>query len=190
MKSYALIFPGLGYGSDRPLLYYSRKIAEKQGYNPIIISYPDLPRGDRNDSAWLEDCILRGRVKADGQLLSCLDELKKSDRILCIGKSIGTAISAAWCTNHNIKASYVMLTPLEQTFSYPVESALVLRGTSDPWFTAGKLPVRPWSGNYTEHLFKDANHSLETGNVAVDIEYLGLAIEKVSSYIAAIAARG
>ena len=32
MKKLAVFFPGIGYTVDKPLLYYSRKIAAEQGY--------------------------------------------------------------------------------------------------------------------------------------------------------------
>ena len=32
----AIIFPGIGYHSDKPLLYYSRKLAKERGYEEII----------------------------------------------------------------------------------------------------------------------------------------------------------
>ena len=39
MKKTAVIFPGIGYHTDKPLLYYSRKIAASQGYNVIEVPY-------------------------------------------------------------------------------------------------------------------------------------------------------
>ena len=35
-KRLAVIFPGIGYHCDKPLLYYSRKLAKEQGYKEII----------------------------------------------------------------------------------------------------------------------------------------------------------
>lgn len=36
MKKLAVFFPGIGYHCDKPLLYYSRKMAEQNGYDERI----------------------------------------------------------------------------------------------------------------------------------------------------------
>lgn len=38
----AVIFPGIGYHSDKPLLYYSKKVAKRLGYEILDIRY-DIP---------------------------------------------------------------------------------------------------------------------------------------------------
>ena len=46
----AIIFPGIGYHSDKPLLYYSRKLAKERGYEEIIslkYSYEELQLKDK-----------------------------------------------------------------------------------------------------------------------------------------------
>ena len=45
MKKLALIFPGIGYTCDKPLLFYAEKLAIKSGYEIKRIAY-SLP-GDR-----------------------------------------------------------------------------------------------------------------------------------------------
>ena len=42
-KKLAVFFPGVGYTNDKPLLYYSRKLAEERGYEVICTEYHDLP---------------------------------------------------------------------------------------------------------------------------------------------------
>ena len=42
-KKLAVFFPGIGYTNDKPLLYYSRKLAEERGYEVICMEYHDLP---------------------------------------------------------------------------------------------------------------------------------------------------
>ena len=40
-KKPAVIFPGAGYNKDRPLLYYSREILDKEGYEILDIEWED-----------------------------------------------------------------------------------------------------------------------------------------------------
>ena len=42
-KKLALIFPGMGYHKDKPLLYYSSRIVQNLGYEIIHIEYLDMP---------------------------------------------------------------------------------------------------------------------------------------------------
>ena len=39
----AVLFPGIGYHGDKPLLYYSRKAAGENGYQTITVSYGKFP---------------------------------------------------------------------------------------------------------------------------------------------------
>ena len=39
----AVIFPGIGYHTDKPLLYYSKKLAVNAGYEIVEVKYHDLP---------------------------------------------------------------------------------------------------------------------------------------------------
>ena len=50
MKKIAVVFPGVGYHADKPLLYYSRKIAGQYGYEIICADYGQLPSGIKGDA--------------------------------------------------------------------------------------------------------------------------------------------
>ena len=43
----AVLFPGIGYHIDKPLLYYSAKLARARGYDLLAVQYPALPTGLR-----------------------------------------------------------------------------------------------------------------------------------------------
>ena len=43
----AVLFPGVGYQIDRPLLYHSAKLARERGYEVCTVSYPPLQTGMR-----------------------------------------------------------------------------------------------------------------------------------------------
>ena len=47
----AVIFPGIGYTADKPLLYYTTRLAKKHGYQIQTVSYGTLPENIRGDSA-------------------------------------------------------------------------------------------------------------------------------------------
>ena len=41
----AVLFPGIGYHIDKPLLYYSAKLARARGCDLLAVQYPALPTG-------------------------------------------------------------------------------------------------------------------------------------------------
>ena len=53
-KKLAVFFPGIGYTADKPLLYYSRKIAALHGYDEKIMAYTGFPPKINGDRALVE----------------------------------------------------------------------------------------------------------------------------------------
>ena len=47
MKNLAVIFPGLDYSLEKPLLYYAGKSVRNFGFEVVEVSYGKLPEGDR-----------------------------------------------------------------------------------------------------------------------------------------------
>ena len=41
----AVIFQGIGYNADKPLLYYSKKIALERGYDVKVVEYSGIDKG-------------------------------------------------------------------------------------------------------------------------------------------------
>ena len=113
MSKTAVIFPGIGYHCDRPLLYFSTKLAMAAGYEIIKIEYPfcavDLLKADRSQlRAFSESCVS-----------AALEQIReKGDpaegEMLFISKSIGTAIAAACGAALPGKIRHIYFTPLEK----------------------------------------------------------------------------
>ena len=49
MKRLAIVFPGIGYTAEKPLLHYSRRIAERFGYETGIVPYSGFPKKVKGD---------------------------------------------------------------------------------------------------------------------------------------------
>ena len=45
-----VLFPGIGYTTELPLMYYSGKMALEMGYDLVKLSYHDLPSGIKGNS--------------------------------------------------------------------------------------------------------------------------------------------
>ena len=127
----AVIFPGIGYTADKPLLYYTTRLAKKHGYQIQTVSYGTLPENIRGDSAKMKQAFELASEQTE-QLLHGID-WSSYGSILFISKSIGTAISSAYAFRHNLKAKSILFTPLAETFSFPSRevlpfTALLIRG--------------------------------------------------------------
>ena len=68
MKKAAVIFPGLGYGPDRPLLYYAGKIAKECGYDLISIKYNGIDKATLRDISKMPDAFNLASQQAKEQL--------------------------------------------------------------------------------------------------------------------------
>ncbi len=165
-RKLVVIFPGMGYHSDKPLLYFSKKIAKSKDYKIIDINY---------DFGYEVHTESKEKVFEDAMTISksILDNINYEDyeRVVFIGKSIGTVVAAKYNFENGIGAEMIIFTPVPQTFQYiDSEDCIIFHGSSDP-LCATELVIEFCDGHsLTYAVIPDANHSLETGNVLIDIE--------------------
>ena len=85
-KKLAVIFPGIGYTADKPLLYYARRIAAEQGYEIMTIPYSGFPKKIRGDRKRMEESF-RIALDQSEQLLAEVDgAVVGSAGIGCVGR--------------------------------------------------------------------------------------------------------
>ena len=177
----AVIFPGIGYTADKPLLYYTTRLAKKHGYQIQTVSYGTLPENIRGDSAKMKQAFELASEQTE-QLLHGID-WSSYGSILFISKSIGTAISSAYAFRHNLKAKSILFTPLAETFSFPLQGSIAFHGTADPWAETDSVQSLAAQKEVPLFLTKNANHSLETGDVQTDLSILKTTMDRVERFI-------
>ena len=186
MNGLVVIFPGIGYNSSRPLLYFAKKMVKKQGFDTVIeVEYKDLvfDKGNHINDKESQKEIFK---KCLSCAKDCLKEIKwkEYDNILFISKSIGTIVACAMDNElKDVKIKHILLTPLEETFQYPVKDAVGFIGTKDPWSRYEKVMELALEKNISMHTYEGANHSIETGDPLTDIDYLKNVMEIADSYI-------
>ena len=85
-------FPRIGYHCDKPLLYYSRKLAACAGYDhTLLLQYTYHKDGLRGSPAALREAFDTLYAQAEAQL-SAVDWPQYDDGLF-LSKSIGTAVS-------------------------------------------------------------------------------------------------
>lgn len=172
----AVFFPGIGYHCDKPLLYYSGKIAAQYRYETIKVSYEGLSR--ELDRAFTE------AFDQTRKRLSDID-FRQYEEILFVSKSIGTAVAAAYAEKYGIVCRNVYYTPLEQTFAFHPQSGIVFHGTKDPWAGTEMIAAKCGGAGLPLYRIDGANHSLEVqDDVQRNLSILAEVMEHTEEYIA------
>ncbi len=179
----AVIFPGMGYTCDKPLLYYSAKIASQQGYEIKRVEYGNFPKKVKGNKEMMSAAFETAR-KQTKEILKDVD-WESFDEILFISKSIGTEVAAHYLKKHDLKARSISFTPLAETFLYARGEGIMFHGTKDPWVEDSSLIIEGCEKIGQQiYLTEDGNHSLETGDIARDLANLAVIMDVVSRYIA------
>lgn len=177
----AVLFPGIGYTCDKPLLYYSGKLAASCGCEVKSVPYGSFPQGVKGNAQKMEESFYMALAQAE----EILEGTDWTDReVLFISKSIGTAVAAAFAKKHSLKVKSVSFTPVEQTFLFAEGDGIMFHGTADPWARDTER-IRDGCAGIGQRLYltEGANHSLETGDVEADIRILQEVMGHVKDYI-------
>ena len=85
-------FPGIGYHCDKPLLYYSRKLARAD--REVLVQYAYQKPGLRGNPAALRTALDALYAQTEPQLADV--QWADYDEVVFLAKSIGTAVAAAY----------------------------------------------------------------------------------------------
>ena len=189
----AVIFPGIGYTADKPLLYFSRRIAVDCGYEIRIMDYKGFPpkvKGDRNR---MEESFFIALRQAE-EMLAGVDFTEYED-VVFIGKSIGTIVAAKIAADAasgtasdspaKARIRQVLYTPLEDTFRFPIGEAIAFTGDDDPWVGKenSRIPALCQERGIPCRLVPHANHSLESKDVFEDMKELRRVMKETEAFL-------
>lgn len=177
-----IIFPGIGYHCDKPLLYYTKKLAKEHGYEEIVsLKYSYTGKNIRgNEKKMQEACdILYQQAEKQLELI----DFSKYAEVVFISKSVGTVISSSYAQKYKIKCKQILYTPLEQTYKFEHPDAIAFLGTSDPWSNTASVEKLSRKQNVPKYMYENADHSLETGNIIRDIKTLQDVMKKTKEYL-------
>ncbi|MGN0314059.1 MAG: alpha/beta hydrolase [Fusicatenibacter sp.] len=177
----AVLFPGIGYTCDKPLLYYAGKIAAGKGYKVMPVAYSGFPSGVKGNKEKMEQAFYSALEQAE-EILKDVDWEKLSE-ILLISKSVGTIVSSAYKKKYGLKARNILFTPLEETFIFTDEHGIVFHGTQDPWAKTEAILRSCRKANLPLFVTEGGNHSLETGEVMKDLKTLETIMRQVDDFL-------
>lgn len=177
----AVVFPGIGYTADKPLLYYTSRLARHYGYQIQTVSYHSLPENVKGNPKKMKQAFDIAFTQVE-QLLQNID-WDSYGNILFISKSVGTVISSAYADKYNLTVKNILFTPLAETFEFPQPGSIAFHGTADPWVETNSIKSLATENEVPLFLTENANHSLETGVVQTDISILKTTLEQVEQFI-------
>ncbi len=184
MRKTAVVFPGVGYTKDRPLLYYSGKQAVRCGFELIHINFGsiDWSKDKLKDQDFLKQTLERC-LRITEETLADKGDISDGE-VLFISKSIGTVVATAYARKKGIRAKQICFSPLEHIGDFIGEGAgMLFYGDDDPF--ADHRPIERIAEEKRLGTYRVAggNHSLETGDVCKDIDNLKEIILRVADMI-------
>ena len=177
----ACLFPGIGYTCDKPLLYYSWKLLKGLGWEVVPVPYTGFPSGVKGNPEKMQQSAHMALEQAEG-ILQEVDWGRYAD-ILLIGKSVGTVVCAAYARRHHLQCRQVLFTPVEATFQFAGRQSIAFHGTADPWANTKAIEENCHRMGIPLYETEKANHSLETGDVDLDIQNMRNTMKIVKAYV-------
>lgn len=188
-KRLAILYPGMRYTCDKPLLYYTTELLLARGYD-VLQLWSDYRDDSFDQLSQAEKTI---RLIADGQAIyHAGQQAGDYEKTILCGKSLGTLIMA-FILNQNQDIpdlKTIWLTPL---LNLPPVPEIILNNQK-PIFIAGSLADLTFNSgpydqfksrtNITSYTIEEADHSLEVpGNTIQSINILDQIIRKISEFV-------
>ena len=180
-KTIACLFPGIGYTCDKPLLYYSWKLLKGLGREVVLVPYSGFPPGVKGNAEKMQQAVHMALEQAE-EMLQDIEWSDYSD-VLLVGKSVGTVVCAAYARRHRLQCRQILFTPVEATFQFAGKESIVFHGTADPWANTKAIEDYCHQMGIPLYETENANHSLETGDVDLDIKNMRKTMKIVRTYI-------
>lgn len=187
-KNLAVIFPGMGYNSNKPLLYYSKNLAQNKNFEVVEVSYGSLPKDDLK--AAFEQAMNETRKSLKEQGVSDFDYY---DKILFLAKSIGTAVSGTLSSkliqeNPSLsnKLFNIYFTPVKHSLPMLCGNGIVFHGTADTWVETQDVIDTCKELSMNLYITDEADHSMETGDVLKDLDNMKTIMGQCKEYMESI----
>lgn len=188
MKKIAVFFPGIGYYCDKPLLYYSKKLAFEKGYEKAIdVKYTyNGEKMNLKDRENLEKRLQEVYEELFLQAEKCLEQIdwESFDEVVFVSKSIGTIIAVSYAQKYKLKnVRHVLYTPLELTFSFEINNAVAFIGNADAWSDVKNIMQFAKEKEIMLSLYENCNHSLETDDTMKNLEIMMDVMKKTKDFL-------
>lgn len=184
-KKLAVIFPGIRYSPECPLLYYAQKLCVKEGYEILPLYYSYRQDSVLDQDLKLENFVMETQREAVRLLKDALKNPYKD--VVFISKSIGTVLAGIAEKELELKPRQFLMTPLPETFPYMkgmgARGAAVL-GTKDKNLSAERLELFCQKEEIPFTLYEGAGHRLEMESMDETFGILSDILKKLREFLA------
>ena len=183
MTKIAVYFPGIGYHCDKPLLYYSRSIACKLGYEDSRnLNYTYNAGHIRGNDEKMKEVYETLFLQAESQLADIV--WADYDDVLFVSKSIGTIIATSYAEKYGLKhARHILYTPVAQTYLFAPDHAIGFIGTADSWSNTDEIIQLSDVNHIPLTVYDGCDHSLECNDTLKNLEILKDVMQRTMDWI-------
>lgn len=177
-----VIFPGLAYFSDAPLMWYSILPAYEAGSDVLSLEYDFQSNRVEPGQDSFDATVSEIESSLDGFL-----NQHEYRELVFISKSIGTLFVSKLCTGKfkEVK-NHIFQTPLRPTIDFMknAQNILVIVGDSDPAFVKEDISKIEGEDQIQLFVLSGADHLLEIkGNYLASIEHLRKVASETHTFI-------
>lgn len=173
-KRLAIVFPGMGYHKDKPLLYYSRKLLEQMGYDVIEVECGEVFKDRQAACEKMKSVVI--------PIVNKMPWEEYKDAVF-VSKSVGTAAAGEITQGLPVPIRNIYFTPVEEALPYLNKESIVFAGEEDPMMELLKLREVCDKEEAMLYTYHKANHSLETPDVMENLEILGEVLSITEKFI-------
>ncbi len=160
MRKIAILFPGIRYSVECPLLYFGGKLMKKLGYEVVGLNY------DVKDTKLDPEKFFDKAKKQIEKKIKKLD-LQPDDQVVFVEKSVGTVLGLWVERKISAKVYHVVLTPVRATMSYLTEETNVcymVMGSEDEFLKPEKMKEACDKYHIQGEILEGLGHRLEDRN--------------------------
>jgi hypothetical protein len=185
----AVIYPGMRYTCDKPLLYFTTELLLSKGFD-VLQLWSNYGSKQFELLSQAEKTI---QIISDGQaLLGTGRQAGAYTRVLLCGKSLGTLTMAFILNEHHDLTDLmtvwftplIHLPPVSDSILNTDSPAFIAGSLADTTFSSGPIDQITSKSNITTLITDQADHSLEIpGDILHSLNILDLVITKLSGFI-------
>lgn len=162
----AVLFPGMNYSCELPLLHYAGSAALELGFDVLGLEY-----GYQAARTEMDIKDLPTIVHECSEAISSI--LGEYEQVVFISKSLGTIVAGEVHRKLQMETRHIYLTPLQQTVSFINSTdGIVIYGGKDALFGEEAVKQVAPEGNLRIIVIPDADHGLQVGSVRANLDIL------------------
>ncbi len=177
-RGLCVLFPGKGYTVDKPLLYYSIRLAMAKGYNLLILSYGEFSLNDSTRHSM--KYLIKGVVDQVRE-----EEAHQGDLVF-IAKSVGAlfASDTAIAMAKDQAPRCVYLTPIDQMVGNMAQTDFIaFTGSEDHLLDHERALMDLGEAQSRMKVYPGADHSLNAPVIHESIRILAEVLDDIGRFI-------